>query len=266
VFFLDASMAMCRLAQLLDVELDLFATEAPLSAAAYRAAALNKKPSLPSLEELAVPHVALIRSRQTSGPCLLAGHSFCGLLAFEVAHQLRREGINVELVLLVDTILTTLPLWYRIERLNLARARSAVTRRLTRLWIRAARIGGRVLPGSVSPGDLQAAPCDQPFIELPSAIKARIYGDVFETYERRPLQGHGLLLQATENELLGPRLTIDSIIGWKGLFTGGLEIIETPGDHVSLLELPQVNVLAAKVSERLARYAPKALQSGELVE
>jgi thioesterase domain-containing protein len=48
-------------------------------------------------------HVASIRSIQPHGPYHLAGHSFGGLLAFEMAHQLLRQGQQVGLLAVLDS-------------------------------------------------------------------------------------------------------------------------------------------------------------------
>ncbi|HEX2807372.1 MAG TPA: AMP-binding protein, partial [Kineosporiaceae bacterium] len=48
-------------------------------------------------------HVATIRSIQPHGPYYLAGHSFGGILAFEMAQQLRRDGEVVGLLTILDS-------------------------------------------------------------------------------------------------------------------------------------------------------------------
>ena len=47
--------------------------------------------------------------------------------------------------------------------------------------------------------------------------------------------------------------------GWTGLATGGLEIIEVPGDHNSIMSEPHVKVLAHELTNWLKRYS-----SGEM--
>jgi thioesterase domain-containing protein len=39
-------------------------------------------------------------SGQRSLPCVLVGHSFSGLIAFEAAHQLNQQGGKVEMVII----------------------------------------------------------------------------------------------------------------------------------------------------------------------
>ncbi len=55
-----------------------------------------------SLVELAKVQVASIREIQPSGPYRIAGYSFGGLVALEIAQQLRGDGQEVELLFLLD--------------------------------------------------------------------------------------------------------------------------------------------------------------------
>ncbi|QSX77638.1 non-ribosomal peptide synthetase [Agrilutibacter solisilvae] len=57
---------------------------------------------LTSVEALAQAHLAAIRSVQPRGPYLLGGHCFGGSVAFEIAQCLRREGEEVERLVLID--------------------------------------------------------------------------------------------------------------------------------------------------------------------
>lgn len=55
------------------------------------------------VEDMAADYVEQIRSVQPHGPYALAGFSFGGMIAFEMAQQLLRSGEKVELVALLDT-------------------------------------------------------------------------------------------------------------------------------------------------------------------
>lgn len=55
-----------------------------------------------TIEELARDHIERIRSIQPHGPYRLAGYSFGGLVALEVAQQLQRAGETMELLFLLD--------------------------------------------------------------------------------------------------------------------------------------------------------------------
>lgn len=57
---------------------------------------------LPTLEEMAADYIKLIRAVQPEGPYLLGGFCGGGLIAFEVAQQLRDAHQEVDLLLLID--------------------------------------------------------------------------------------------------------------------------------------------------------------------
>lgn len=58
-----------------------------------------------SVEDLARTHLARVREIQPNGPYRIAGFSFGGLVAFEMAHQLRSAGQEVEMLFLLDPML-----------------------------------------------------------------------------------------------------------------------------------------------------------------
>ncbi|HYD75512.1 acetoacetate--CoA ligase [Ramlibacter sp.] len=63
----------------------------------------GEQPPLRTVEALATAYAREIRATQPNGPYALAGYSFGGLVALEVARFLAREGQPVETVCLVDT-------------------------------------------------------------------------------------------------------------------------------------------------------------------
>jgi len=56
-----------------------------------------------SIRSTARRHVRSIRSVQPDGPYHLGGHSFGGLVALEIAHQLRAAGADVDLLVVLDS-------------------------------------------------------------------------------------------------------------------------------------------------------------------
>ena len=66
--------------------------------------ALDKK-NTPNtqVEEMAAHYIEMLQTVQPQGPYLLAGWSFGGLVAFEMAQQLQEQGQQVSLLALIDT-------------------------------------------------------------------------------------------------------------------------------------------------------------------
>lgn len=82
---------------------------------------------LPDVRELARLYLNAIRSRQPDGPYRLVGFSFGGVVAYEVAHQLRTLGQEVELLAVLDSDAPGPPV---------ARSRLQATVRKLKLWAR----------------------------------------------------------------------------------------------------------------------------------
>jgi hypothetical protein len=67
----------------------------------------------PTLEEMASAYIESMRTVQPYGPYLLSGFCGGGLIVFEMAHQLRRQGEEVDLLLLVEPVDGPGPATYR---------------------------------------------------------------------------------------------------------------------------------------------------------
>ena len=116
LFFTGAGSWEFSLAGLLDNTRPTYALDVPLSLDVLRAAASNDSSRFPTVEKWAATYTRLIYERVGNGACLLAGHCFNGLLAFEVAHQLRAQGVVVRGVLLLDTWIKAPLRLRRVER------------------------------------------------------------------------------------------------------------------------------------------------------
>jgi thioesterase domain-containing protein len=64
---------------------------------------LDGDPVPPTVEQMAAAQRAVIRRIRPTGPYFLGGFCFSGLIALEVARQLRAEGEQVELVATIET-------------------------------------------------------------------------------------------------------------------------------------------------------------------
>ena len=60
-----------------------------------------------TVEAMAADYLQALRSVQPEGPYLLGGFCLAGLVAFELARQLRADGQTVDAVVLIDTVLVT---------------------------------------------------------------------------------------------------------------------------------------------------------------
>ena len=98
-----------RLAQSMGGEHLVFGIEMPWHLAWRNVPSNNQTSMLPNLEQIVVPYVEAVIAQTGSSSCVLAGYSFAGLMAFEIAHQLQRRGGKVEMVMLLDSWLKLPP-------------------------------------------------------------------------------------------------------------------------------------------------------------
>ena len=179
-----------------------------------------------SVEVMAAEYLRAIRQVQPEGPYFLGGYSFGGLVAFEMAHQLRRRGHEVALLVLLDsggpeegsaeqgTIFTHIK-----EYLYQFFARGC------EVYLRT----GRPIP-------------------LPLRVPYHIgqCGRARRAYQPRVYPGRLVLLRAVENRR-------DPFKRWGGMGTEGLEIHEIPGNHDTMIREPQVQEVAARLNQVLRR-------------
>ncbi|SNQ48949.1 Thioesterase of type I polyketide synthase or non-ribosomal peptide synthase like protein [Frankia canadensis] len=203
-------------------------------------------------------HVADIRLLQPTGPYLLAGHSFGGLIALEVARMLRQAGHEVALLAMIDTYLPG-------------------TARLTR--------SGAIIPTSQIEGCHPDRPGDVPgpdgrgplaandgpslgprvladrlrqLVELPLTGLVRFRGT--HRYEAFHNQGRILTMTYRPHTYAGRTVVWladdhDEIEGWRGVLTGPAAIHRILADHRTVLRQPLLTEIAGGLRAELAALA-----------
>lgn len=279
VYFIGASLGEFHLAQLICSQRSIFGVEVPWPSA-WRIAAMKKDTSaLPTMEQLVAQYVAALSVHARSSPCVLAGISFNGLMAFEAAHQLNEKGGKVEMVILIDAQ-AKYPAphevaWRKLQNdwtpeLNQRltdRASQTIASRLGGSWSilqwmlakEMKRLGRRILQATT--GDLGPLTTrfDDLRVPLHWALVERLYSNALKTYRLRRLDCHGVLFRADPRKER-PARAVDGSLGWNKLFSRGLEIIEVPGDHGTMLEKPHALVLASALSELMNWFCGKPTQ------
>ncbi|MCY1015585.1 alpha/beta fold hydrolase [Pyxidicoccus sp. MSG2] len=205
-----------------------------------------------SVETLATWYLTQVRAVQPHGPYLLGGWSFGGLVAYEMARQLQAAGERVELLALLDTAapalqpppdsLTELATfgavlglpWQELplDRERLLHLQGREQRAYLLEQVR------RWRPGALELG-LEA-------LERLFAVFQRLF-EARRTYLPGPYAGPTLLVRAAMSSQGGPR-AVD--LGWGPWLTGEITVVETPGDHFSLLNSSH----APYVAERLIHW------------
>ncbi|HTR42238.1 MAG TPA: SDR family NAD(P)-dependent oxidoreductase [Pseudomonadales bacterium] len=261
LFFIDASIGLCRLAQHLgDAGPAIYGTVVPLSPKTFEAASRDQIKQLPSMKDWAAMHTDLIQHHYPSGDCFLAGFSFGGLLAFEVAHQLQQMGRKVVMIFLLDSLAIIPPAppwWQRLQGLTYGRVKASLKFRMVRL---SSKANARMMSAieqlfSIPQSDkLQAKglnKIDHPVGDVSWEIMEKIFYQARKSYQFLPIQSHAVLFRARHNTDAIFRHPGQTNLGWDGLFKKGLQMVEVPGDHLSFLKDPHVITLAERFKEYL---------------
>lgn len=250
IIFVQPPLEIRDLARLLPPQQALLASAFSFPEHVLRAAAQGKLDLLPSLPEMAEMHVRAVVEEVRPGPCLLAGFSYSGLLAFEVAHQLRRFQIPVAAMLLFDSAMKIAA--RDLPRMWLARLFPKTgTPGLGVLWHGARRLVHELSlrrDGSqpIAVGDLNS--------EVPWEIVNRIWTHAFQRYRTQSLAARGVLFRAKEN-FFHEKRNYDGCLGWRRYFSQGVRVLSIPGDHFSIWKEPDLISLARACSSALAELA-----------
>jgi amino acid adenylation domain-containing protein len=193
------------------------------------------------VEEMANFYLNALQTVQPQGPYRLAGWSFGGLVAYEMARQLQTQGWQVSLLALLDTVVPSVLVKQTESKdeaeflvdlladegiaLSLEHLRQLNPDEQLAYAIEQGQQAGQFLPEV----DLAQA---QRFLQL-----YKTNSQAARQYQPQPYQGKVTLFQASETPV---DLSLESGLGWETLATDGLEIIQVPGDHQELVESKEV--------------------------
>jgi thioesterase domain-containing protein/acyl carrier protein len=213
------------------------------------------------VEEMAAHYIKEMRELQPTGPYFIGGRSLGGIVAFEMAQQLRAQGEQLGLLALLDTYPSSYAKLLReqatvrgrfrlavnrtkshLENLGslsmrkklsylLAKSKFAPQKMKSRLWRRLHNVFqnlGRPLPRAL-----------QDIHELNSLAVRQYVPQVYD--------GHVTLFWASTDL----RASVDFVEGWRALASGGIDVHEIPGTHLDIVKEPHVTELASKLSSCL---------------
>ena len=92
----------------------------------------GRHPPQSRVEDMAAHYISEIMTVQPTGPYLLGGRCFGGLVAFEMAQQLRVRGQHVALLAILDTLQPPKPPWLRDQTGSDQEAMQGPLRRMSR--------------------------------------------------------------------------------------------------------------------------------------
>jgi thioesterase domain-containing protein/acyl carrier protein len=220
----------------------------------------NGEPVLSTFEQLAARYLRQMRARQPVGPYFLCGYCWAGPLTFEMARQLRAAGQDVALLALIDSPYSgrhSGPLHHRIgsQGMKIWRLTTQNLRRLVVLkpravpgflWERIVNIGIRITPVHAYRLSVRLG---RPL--LPAFRKVRgVLQHAGWSYRPSSYPGRITLFRATAaGAATGQHLDW----GWNRVAAGGVESHAVPGEHVTIMQEPNVQALSLQLTACLER-------------
>ena len=208
------------------------------------------------LAAMAAGYVAAVRTVQPQGPYLLGGWSVGGVIAFEMARQLRESGEEVALLALLDSYPATradamdeygeedlLRLFLQDQARMQGKEIPALADGLAGLPAeeRLARVLGRAREAGLLKADvpLEAAR------RLLDVYRANLHA--FAGYRPRPYPGPVTLFRPE-----GARADLP-LNGWDAFPAGAIDVQPVAGDHYNMLAPPRVQALAERLNACIDR-------------
>jgi thioesterase domain-containing protein len=208
-----------------------------------------------SVKETAEAYVQHVLARHPNGPFRLAGYSFGGLVAHEMAHILESMGHRVDFVGLFDTHSPT------------AESRAYILpERLASFWrqhqeiplpSRLIKLGARFIAGIQTNRQVRSG-----ILRSEANGPAPAHSDLRRIQVR---ESNWKAMKAYSPETISARLTLFKAIigsdkfewptdyGWSSLTRSGLDIVPVPGQHLTLFEPENITALAKALETSLDR-------------
>ena len=226
-----------------------------------------------TLAEAATDYIAELRQVQPHGPYLLGGFSGGGLTAFEMARQLEAAGETVGLLVMLDTPLPVSPPLSRVDRLLIKsqEIRQGGARYFGQ-WVRN-RVAWEM--GRLRARFEETEPL--PENQFHNAEIEAAFRGALPLYDLRPWDGPMVLFRPALDKrwkvsggrwVNSERDYVFEDNDWTR-YVPGVEVIEVPGNHDSMVLEPNVRVLAAHMKsciERAEAGSEEALPSAEAAE
>jgi thioesterase domain-containing protein/acyl carrier protein len=223
------------------------------------------------VEDIASHYLEEVHHIAPDGPYFLGGHSFGAVVAFEMAQQIREQGQEVALLVLIDPLSPRggQPSWSGDRARSMPNPPASprlgtVRAQITGRWNRLLGLSARDRLAAVREAlqrrtkrSLKAVAClafNALTISLPADLRTFyvdeiVYGSIYPraraTYCPHVYPGRAIMYEARS----GPH---DSQHGWRSLVQR-LEIHEIAGDHLSILTEPDIEGWARPLAVHLRR-------------
>lgn len=207
-----------------------------------------------SVPQMAVDYIAEMRTVQPQGPYQFCAFSLGGVVALEMARQLREAGDQVIFVGLLDAYGPGYP--QILPNKNLVDYKMSVHMNTLRLhdWrgkfnylMRRVRSRLQKVETSLLGSTLTALR-----IPLPQNIRynyvARVLNDMVDSYKPQVCPGTVTLFRAS---IQPENIISDPLLGWKDHVAGEIKVINVTGTHNSMIKEPHLSILVKAIEAEL---------------
>ena len=215
---------------------------------------------LERFEDMAAAYLPEIRTVQAKGPYRLGGYCMGGVIALEIAQQLRARGENVELIAMLDSFhpryrpFLPTPIYNAIHFVRLignvhipAMARLPRDERARYFRTRGVRALSELTRQVTAPVRRLLGRATESADPLVKTLAA--HQRAFDRYEPRPYDGPVALFRARRQPT---GLRPEALLGWTGVVTG-MDAVEIPTYFQCGIFEPTVQALAQELKRRVER-------------
>ena len=209
-----------------------------------------------SIEEMAACYIDSILKTNPKGPYAIAGFSFGGIVAFEIARQLKKQGKIVSIIVLLDTYVDSSYYYSSLFQKNLVKYYDRTYRRVDFLmemltsWkslkYRVSTKKDYVLKKYFGLNNIMT---EQELLALTEFKKASSMVDkIVERYQLKPLDVEVDLFRANDDK----DYKLDQKhLGWKKAALKGVKIHNVTGNHLGIVDPPNDKILAKMIQDIL---------------
>jgi len=173
------------------------------------------------IEDMAAHCIEMMRRVQPHGPYRIMGHSAAGLVAFEIAQILGRQGTDVSKLVLLDS--------------DMPGSAGKLAGKVLRQPLKGVRFAGSLIGQALG---LSAS--------AGSVARQAAKSSAYFRYRPKPYSGGAILVVASERQN-----TAELARGWRRLVKGDLVVAEVSGDHISMMQEPGIGELARTLMRQL---------------
>ncbi|MGF7039430.1 non-ribosomal peptide synthetase [Mucilaginibacter lappiensis] len=199
-----------------------------------------------SIPDIAAHYISEILRHNPEGPYILSGYSFGGYVAVEMNRQLGEMGKKVSMLIMFDTNAekTEYKDWYKLLPKKVKRnipklltfIKNSVTQPVSTFKNQSQQVSKKRFKKE-----------SEKFYQQIGKIKEK-HLVAFRKYQLGPFDNKVYLFRA---EICVHYVNDTKYLGWKNYARQGVEVLEVPGDHLSMLETPNVEKLAGILERTL---------------